>query len=156
MLSSRTVIGIVVGSVIAGIGAYALITSFGVQEVNFDDTWQPGESMTYRFYSPKLVERQWVNFTGDTFTVKLKSPEGGLQLPVDTYKNELSLQWNHETDGESILSVNNTGNSDLNVKGTINKLTEPIQITYHILVITAGVVIIGFSAGFSVRKPKGF
>jgi len=35
-------------------------------------------------------------------------------------------------------------------------MIDPIQITYHIMVIIGGVVILGFSAGFSVRKPKGF
>ena len=35
-------------------------------------------------------------------------------------------------------------------------LNDPIQITYHIMVIIGGVVILGFSAGFSIRKPKGF
>ena len=33
---------------------------------------------------------------------------------------------------------------------------DPLFFTYSILVIIAGIVIIGFSAGFSAKKPKGF
>ena len=155
MLSTRTIIGIVVGSAIIAIGVYALITSFGVHQVDFDDTYSPGESTTYQFFAP-IHSKQWINITGDTFNVYLKSPRGGLQISEEEYKKELSIEWIHLLDGESILKLNNTGNSDLNAKGYFTVITEPIQTTYHILVITAGVVIIGFSAGFSVRKPKGF
>jgi hypothetical protein len=155
MLSIRTTIGIIVGSAIIAIGTYALVTSFGLQQVNFDDTFPPGESTTYQFFAP-ASSNQWLNLTGDTFQVRVRSPEGGLQIPSDEYKNELSIQWTHLVDGISIIKLNNTGNSDLNAKGFFTILTEPIQIIYHILVITTGVVIIGFSAGFSVRKPRGF
>lgn len=155
MFSARTIIGIIVGGAIIGIGVYALVTSFGLQEIKFDDTYLPGESTIYQFYAPR-DSKQEVNFTGDTFRVDLRSPEGGIQVEDDEYKEKLSIEWTHLTDGTTILKLNNTGNSDLNAKGTFTKLTEPIQITYHILVITAGVIIIGFSAGFSVRKPKGF
>jgi len=33
---------------------------------------------------------------------------------------------------------------------------DPLFLTYHILVIIAGIVVIGFSAAFTVRKPRGF
>lgn len=155
MLSTRTIIGIVVGSVITAIGVYALITSIGLQQVDFDDTFSPGESTTYRFFAP-IHSKQWINITGDTFMVDLRTPRGGIQINDQEYKKELSVEWFHLEDGESILKLNNTGNSALNAKGYFTILTDVIQTTYHILVITAGVVIIGFSAGFSVRKPKGF
>lgn len=155
MLNSRTIIGIVVGSAIVAIGVYALITSFGLQKVDFDDTFSPGESTTYRFYAP-MHSKQWINITGDTFRVDLKTPRGGIQIQDQEYKNELSIEWVHLEDDQSILKLNNTGNSELNAEGYFTVETEAIQSTYHILVITAGVVIIGFSAGFSVRKPRGF
>jgi hypothetical protein len=156
MLSPRTLIGIIVGSAIIGIGGYSLVTSFGLQQVNFDDTFEPGEFTTYRFFAPASTT-QSVQLTGDTFYVKLNSPEGGLQIaPAEKHVDELSIEWNHLIDGESILRLNNTGNSALNAQGYFTIVTDPIQITYHLLVITAGVVIIGFSAGFSVRKPRGF
>ncbi len=155
MLRTRTIIGIVVGSAIIGIGGYALVTSFGLQQVNFDDTFSPGESTTYQFFAP-ASSRQWINITGDTFHVDLRTPAGGIEIKEEDHSKELSVQWVHLVDGESTLRLQNTGSSDLNAKGYFTILTDPIQITYHILVITAGVIIIGFSAGFSVRKPRGF
>ncbi len=155
MLSTRTIIGIVVGSVIIAIGSYALVTSFGLQTVNVDDTFEIGESMSYSFSAPK-GSTHYLNITADTFDVDLRSPRGGIQIINEHFKNELTIQWIHLEDGETKLKVNNTGASKLNLSGYFTILTDPIQITYHLLVIISGVVIIGFSAGFSVRKPRGF
>ena len=74
----------------------------------------------------------------------------------EKFKKELTVEWIHLADGETKLKVNNTGASKLNISGYFTILTDPSQITYHLLVIISGVVIIGFSAGFSVRKPRGF
>ena len=155
MLSTRTIIGIVVGSVIIAIGSYALVTSFGLTTVNLDDTFQVGESTSYSFSAPE-GSKHYLNITADSFEVFLRSPSGGLQIKDEQFKRELTFEWVHLEDGESRLKVNNTGNSELNIKGYMTILTDPIQITYHLLVIISGVVIIGFSAGFSIRKPRGF
>jgi hypothetical protein len=155
VLSKRTIIGIVVGSAISAIGVYALFTSFGLQTVNVDDTFQVGETASYSFSAPKST-KNFINITADSFEVFLRTPRGGLQINDEQYKKELSIEWVHLMDGESRFKVQNTGDSELNIQGYFTILTDPIQITYHILVITAGVVIIGFSAGFSVRKPRGF
>jgi len=155
VLSTRTIIGIVVGSAISAIGIYALFTSFGLQTVNVDDTFQVGESTSYSFSAPQ-GSKQYLNITADSFEVFLKTPRGGLQITDEQFKRELTVEWVHLLDGETRLKILNTGDSQLNISGYFTILTDPIQITYHILVITAGVVIIGFSAGFSVRKPRGF
>ena len=155
MLSVRTIIGIVVGGAITAIGVYALITSLGIQQGEVEDTYSLGEPTTYQFYAPK-GSKQWINITGDTFSLDLTSPLGGLQVNKQDYKEKLTIEWVHIVDGESILKLQNTGNSDLNAKGYFTIETESIFITYHILVIIAGIVIIGFSGGFSVRKPRGF
>lgn len=155
MLSTRTIIGIVIGGAIIAIGSYALVTSFGLQTVNVDDTFQVGESTSYSFSAPKGT-KHFLNITADSFEVFLRSPSGGLQIKDEQFKRELTFEWVHLEDGESRLKVNNTGNSELNIKGYMSIFTDPIQITYHLLVIISGVVIIGFSAGFSVRKPRGF
>jgi len=155
VLSTRTIIGIVVGSAISAIGIYALFTSFGLQTVNVDDTFQVGESTSYSFSAPQ-GSKQYLNITADSFEVFLRTPRGGLQITDEQFKRELTVEWVHLLDGETRLKILNTGDSQLNISGYFTILTDPIQITYHILVITAGVVIIGFSAGFSVRKPRGF
>ena len=155
MLSTRTIIGIVIGGAIIAIGSYALVTSFGLQTVNVDDTFQVGETTSYSFSAPKGT-KHFLNITADSFEVNLSSPRGGLQIIDEQFKRELTVEWIHLQDGETKLKVNNTGASKLNISGYLTILTDPIQITYHLLVIITGVVIIGFSAGFSVRKPRGF
>ncbi len=155
MLRTRTIIGIVVGSVIIAIGSYALVTSFGLQTVNVDDTFEIGETTSYSFSAPK-GSKNFLNITADSFEVNLKSPRGGIQINDEKFKKELTVEWIHLEDGETKLKVNNTCASKLKISGYFTKLTDPIKITYHLLVIISGVVIIGFSAGFSVRKPRGF
>ena len=155
MMDKRTAIGIVVGSIIIAIGLYALVTSFGIQNVPVNETFATGETTTYQFDAP-IHSKQYLNFTGTSFDLSLKSPRGGLQIQEQNYKNELSVEWVHLIDGRSTLKMTNTGDSDVIVQGTLQVLTDPIQFTYHIIVIIGGIVILGFSAGFSIRKPKGF
>jgi hypothetical protein len=155
MLNKRTAIGIGVGSVIIAIGLYSLVISFGLQTVKVDETFGVGESTSYQFTAP-IHAKQFLNVTGNSFNLSLASPRGGLQVPEQGYKNNLSLEWVHLIDGKSNVIIKNTGDSELGISGTLQVLTDPIQITYHIVVITAGIVIIGFSAGFSIRKPRGF
>ena len=155
MLSKRTSIGLGVGGAITAIGIYALVTSFGLQTVEVDETFEVGEFTKYRFTAPAHATQR-LDITGKAFHVKLSSPEGGLRIPGENYKNELSLEWVHLTIGESVVEIQNTGDSELQIVGTLEILTDPIEFTYHILVIISGLVIIGFSAGFSVRKPSGF
>jgi len=153
--SKLTIIGIIVGGIIAGIGAYALLTSFGVHTIQVDDTFEIGQGETYTLDAPAHYE-QILNVTGDTFDLSLKSPGTGLQIPLTSHKDHVSLAWIHLKDGQSIFKVQNTGSSELEVVGIVNVSNDPILFTYHIMVIIAGLVIIGFSAGFSTRKPKGF
>ena len=155
MLSTRTGIGLAVGIAVTGIGLFALITSLGLQSTEVNDTYGVGEYTKYRFTAPAHA-KQYLEINGTSFHVTLVSPGDGLQIPGVTHKNDISIEWVHLVDGESVLEIQNTGDSELHVSGTLQFLTEFIQITYHIMVITAGLVIIGFSAGFSIRKPKGF
>lgn len=155
MLSKRTIIGLGVGGAIIAIGLYSLITSLGVQTTEVNDTFEIGDTANYRFYAPQGT-KQFLEINGTSFRVTLESPPGGLQIRNETFQDELSIEWVHLEDGESKLSITNTGDSQLHVMGTLSYITEFIQITYHIMVIIAGVIIIGFSAGFSLRKPQGF
>ena len=44
----------------------------------------------------------------------------------------------------------------MTVKGTALISSDLIHTAYHGMVIISGIVILGFSAGFSKRKPRGF
>ncbi len=154
MLTRTTIIGIGIGSVIAAIGIYALITSFGLQTVTETDTVSVGKSTSYQFDAPKS-SHQHFKVTGEKFHVKLQTPSNGIQKDED-FKKEITFDWFVLADGKNKIDIQNLGSTDLTVNVTFSTYTDPILITYHIMVLTAGVVIIGFSAAFSVRKPKGF
>ena len=155
MFTKRTIIGTIVGGAILVLGLVSLIMSFGLQTVEINDTFGIGEGTSYRFVAPEHSEQN-IKITGETFDVTLSTPAGGLQIPRTEHKKEVTFQWFHLADGESKLEIQNTGQQELHVTGTVQISTDPIYYTYHVLVMISGIVIIGFSAGFSIRKPRGF
>ena len=155
MISKRTVIGIAVWSVIVAIGIVSLITLFGIQTIQVDETFGLGESTSYRLNAPNHTP-QTMKITGNTFNVTLSSPGGGLHIPLTTHKNEVTFDWVHLADGTSRIDIQNTGDSEVRVVATFQASTDPIFFTKAILVITSGLVIMGFSLAFSIRKPRGF
>lgn len=156
MFTKRTIIGTIVGAAIIALGLGSLIMAFGLQIVEIDDKYGIGEGTSYKFNAPESSEQN-VKIVGESFDITLKTPADGLQIPEPTeHKKEVTFQWFHLEDGESKLEIQNTGQSELYVTGTVQISTDPIYYTYHVLVMISGIVIIGFSAGFSIRKPRGF
>lgn len=154
MLTRTTVIGIGIGGVIAAIGIYALITSIGLQTITATETVSVGKSTTYQFDAPKSSHQNF-KVTGEKFHIKLQTPGDGIQKDED-FKNEVAFDWYVLQEGKNKIEIHNLGPTDLTVSVKFSTYTEAILITYHIMVLTAGIVIIGFSAAFSVRRPKGF
>ena len=155
MLSKRTIIGLVVGSIIIGLGGYSLVLHIGTITVNEDYVVVVGDSVTYTIPAPKDTQ-QHMRIVGDAFDLRLASPENGLQIPNTSYKDEKVLDWTHFEDGETKILVQNTGNTELSITGELIRSSDPIWFTYDLMVVISGVVIIGFSMGFTLRKPKGF
>ena len=156
MLSKRTIIGLVVGTAIIAIGGYSLLTHIGPLTVYEDYTVAIGDSMSYTIPAPNHTP-QHMKIFGDAFDLKLESPSTGLQIPnMTSYQNELILDWIHLADGDTRIFIQNTGNSELSITGELIRTSDPIWFTYDLMVITSGMVIIGFSMGFTLRKPKGF
>ena len=154
MLSKFTIAGIGIGAVIIAIGAYALVTSIGLQTVKLDEKIDVTKSATYQFLAPKSSHQNF-KVSGEKFHVKLTTPGDGIQKDED-FKNEITFDWYVLQEGTNKIVITNAGQTELHVVGTFQKNTDPLLFTYHFMVITAGVVIIGFSAAFTVRKPKGF
>ena len=154
MLSKKTVIGIGVGAVITAIGVASLILSFGMQTQSIQETVDVGKSTVYKFQAQNHFH-EMLNVTGGSFHVKLKTPSTGLQVDED-FKKEISLDWYSLEDGQHRINVTNTGDSNLKVVGTLEFINDPILFTYHAVVAIAGIIIIGISAGFTMRKPRGF
>ena len=156
MLNKYTIIGLVAGCIISGIGVISFTDSLltPIEKMEFNDVFQPGEKTTFPFSAPK-DSKHYLTIEGDSFTVKVKSPGSDEQIDLDL-KNEANLSWTTTIDGENIIFIENTGKSELIVNGTLEKSRDPLFFTYHILVIIAGIVIIGFSTAFTARKPRGF
>ena len=155
MLSKRTIIGFIVGAVIIGIGVVSLVNHIGPLTIDENYTVEIGESISYTIPAP-IGTSQIMNISGEAFDLALQSPGEGYQIPNTSYKKELNLNWEHSEDGETKLKIQNTGNSELIITGKLVRSSEPIWFTYDLMVIISGMVIIGFSMGFTLRKPKGF
>ena len=155
MISKRTIIGLIVGSAIIAIAGASLIIHIGTITINENYVVEVGDSALYTIPAP-IHTPQSMTITGDTFDLKLQSPGDGLQIPLTSYKKELPLDWTHLEDGESIIQIQNTGNTELSITGVLIRSSDPIWFTYDLMVIISGMVIIGFSMGFTLRKPKGF
>ena len=152
MLNKYTIVGLIAGCIISGLGVMSMIDFLAnpIDVMDFDD----GESTTFVFQAPEN-SLQKIMITGDSFDVKVSIPDNVARFD-DSYKNEADVSWANTISGENIIKIQNTGNSELNAKGTLEKSRDPLFLTYHILVIIAGTVVIGFSAAFTARKPRGF
>jgi hypothetical protein len=155
VLTKRTIIGIIIGSIIIAIGAVALIQHLGLVTINENYIVAIGDSTFYTIPAPANT-LQSMKILGDTFDLKLESPGNGLQIPTTSFKNEKLIEWIHSESGESKIKIQNTGNKELQITGVLIKSYDPIWFTYDVMVIISGMVIIGFSMGFTLRKPKGF
>ena len=125
-----------------------------VDVMEFDDDFGVGESTIFSFQAPEN-SFQTLTIIGDTFDVKILTSDEKNNID-NSYKNKADISWVNTVSGENIIKIQNTGQSELNAKGTLEKSRDPLFLTYHILVIIAGIVVIGFSAAFTVRKPRGF
>ena len=154
MLSKRTIVGIVVGSGLIAIGVGAIFFDIGFKTHLVNETFAIGESTSYQITANEHA-KQHMKITGEKFNLKLSSP-GDLQIPKTSYSKEVVLDWTHLKDGMTVINLQNTGSSELKVEATLETTVDPIAFSHHVIVIISGMIIIGFSMGFSLRKPKGF
>ena len=156
MLSKRTIIGLIFGIAIITLGAASLIQHTGLHTDDFQDIIEVGSPASYTIPAPNHTP-QHMMITGDAFDLKLSSPSTGLQIPnMTSHKDELKLDWVHLADGETKIQIQNTGNTELEITGVIITSYQPEIFTLDLMVMITGVIIIGFSLGFTLRKPKGF
>ena len=155
MLSKKTIIGLIAGIAIITIGGASLILHIGVHTADFQDVIEVGAPVHYTIPAP-IHTPQSMTITGDAFDLILESPADGLQIPKTSYKNELKLDWTHTVDGETKIQIQNTGKTELEITGVITTSYKPEIITLDFMVLITGVLVIGFSMGFTLRKPKGF
>ena len=155
MLSKKTIIGIIVGSLIIALGVGSIIVHIGTLTINENYLVEYGDGISYTIPAPANTP-QSMKIVGNSFDVNLVSPGDGLQILNKSFTEEAKLDWTHDEDGETKIKIQNTGNTELEITGVLIRSSDPIWFTYDLMVIITGVVIIGFSMGFTLRKPKGF
>lgn len=156
MLTRRTVIGIVAGAAIIGLATASMIIDLTGGPLEITETYGPGESTSYQI-SGDAGAAHTIRVTGERFEMELTAPgEGGAAVPNTEFAGEHTIEWTQEEAGRTHIVVRNTGGNDVVVYGTLDITLDPIRFAYHLVVITSGVVIIGFSLAFSLKKPRGF
>jgi len=156
VLDKRTIIGLVVGSLIIALGAYSLLSNIGPTiAVNEHFVVEVGDPILFTIPAPDHAP-QSMTITGDSFNVTLASPGAGLQIQEKPHKGEVTLDWIHLKDGETKIEILNTGKTELEITAETIQTPNPIGFTFDLMVIISGMVILGFSLGFTLRRPKGF
>jgi len=156
VLNKYTIIGLIVGCIISGLGTVSMIDSFvnPIETIQTNDTFGIGDSDKIGFNAP-ANSFQTLTITGDTFDVKILTTDEKNNID-NSYSDKETFSWTNMVSGENVIQIQNTGKSEFNISGTFEVSQDPLFLTYHILVIIAGIVVIGFSAAFTVRKPRGF
>jgi len=156
VLNKYTIIGLIVGCIISGLGTVSMIDSLvnPIETIQTNDTFGIGDSDKIGFNAP-ANSFQTLTITGDTFDVKILTTDEKNNID-NSYRNKETFSWTNMVSGENVIQIQNTGKSEFNISGTFEVSQDPLFLTYHILVIIAGIVVIGFSAAFTVRKPRGF
>ena len=134
MLNKYTIIGLIAGCIISGLGVASMIDFLvnPIDVMNFDDDFGVGESTIFVFQAPESSLQKLV-ITGDSFDVKISVPDNVAKFD-NSYKNTADLSWVNTISGENVIKIQNIGNSELNAKGTLEKSRDPLFLTYHILV----------------------
>ena len=153
--SRLTVIGVIAGSIIIGVGAASLVLHLGPIEIYEQHHIMAGEAASYLIPAPEGTA-QSMSITGDRFNVTLSSPGPGLQVDNTEYRGEAVLSWTHAESGDTAIQIRNTGSGSLAVEPDIIRTADPVWIAFDFMVVISGIIIIGFSMGFAVRRPRGF
>ena len=156
MLNKFTIVGLIIGSIVSILGASSMVSSLSSpSEIQEDSaTFGIGDMDKIQFNAPEN-SFQSLTVTGDSFDIKITTPDSSNDVD-QSFKNKASFSWTTGTSREITIIIQNTGNSEFTEDYRFELQRDPLFFTYSILVIIAGIVIIGFSAGFSAKKPKGF
>ena len=156
MLNKLTIIGIIIGSGSSILGAASMVTSLNSPNEIQEDTatFGVGGLDKINFNAPENSS-QSLTVTGASFDIKITTPDSSNDVDA-SFKDKASFSWTSNTAGQTIIAIQNTGDSEFTENYKFELARDPLFFTYSVLVIIAGVVVIGFSAGFSAKKPKGF
>ncbi len=155
MFSTRTIIGIAVGAVIVGVPLVSLVVDLTGGPLVISEEYGIGETASYSITGDEGATHS-MTITADRFQLKLESPGEGFSIPSSEFEDFHSMEWVHQESGRTLIQIQNIGEDVMNIDATLEISEDPLWFAYRLVVITTGVIIIGLSLGFSVRKPRGF
>ena len=105
MLNKYTIIGLIVGCVISGLGVASMIDSFvnPIEIRQTNDTFGIGDSDKIRFNAP-ANSFQTLTITGDTFDVKILTTDEKNNID-NSYSDEAIFSWTNTVSGENVILV---------------------------------------------------
>ena len=117
MLNKYTIVGLIAGGIISGLGVISMIDFLAnpVDVMDFDDDFGVGESTIFSFQAPEN-SFQTLTIIGDTFDVKILTSDEKNNID-NSYKNKADISWTNTVPGENVIKIQNTGNSELNAQG---------------------------------------
>lgn len=155
MITVRTAIGIAVGAIIIGLATASMIVDLTRGPLEITEEVDVGMSTTYQI-NGETGANHTIAVTGDRFQMEFRYPANQSDVSQTEHKDMHTVEWVQDQAGRTIIVIKNVGADSLMVDGVFSVAADPIFLAYHLIVITSGVVIIGFSMGFSLRKPRGF
>ena len=152
MRPRRAIIGTAIGAVILSLGAASFVANLGLREFAIDETYAPGEIiLPYDLTAPEGTV-QSLTITAESFDIAMSTPERGEER--FSHEGSHDMEWVHGPSGRSVLEID--GDGEVTVRGTLRAETDWIFIAYDAFVMISGLIIMGFSAGFGKRRPRGF
>ncbi|MDR3782493.1 MAG: hypothetical protein P4K92_04210, partial [Candidatus Nitrosotalea sp.] len=127
MLSKKNVLGIAIGLVGIILGTFFLIQDLMSNVHDVNDVVDTGKSDIFSFDALQHYH-EFLNVTGNSFHVILKSPQDGLQVNHD-FTNIVNFDWFSLHNGKHFINITNTGDSVLHVTGKLQAVTNPMIFT---------------------------
>jgi len=129
VLNKYTIIGLIVGCIISGLGVASMIDSFAnpIEIRQTNDTFGIGDSDKIRFNAP-ANSFQTMTITGDTFDVKILTTSEKNNID-NSYRDKATFSWTNTVSGENVIQIQNTGQSEFNISGTFQLSRDPLFLT---------------------------
>ena len=126
MLNKFTIIGLIAGCIISAIGGISLADSIlsPVEKMEFNDMFVAGEKTTFTFSAPKDSKHMLV-IEGNSYDVTVQTPDS-MKTPNLIEKDKATLSWTSISDGENKIFIENKGNSELVISGSLEKSRDPL------------------------------
>jgi hypothetical protein len=137
------------GAAFIVIGIAASIYANTAVAVSLDGTVKPGLADEL---SPDMNVGNTASMQvkGSTFDIQVKDPDGSIvtsQKDLSNFTYELTAS----KAGEYRIAIQNTGNQDVQITGTAQTKSSPLEFSGSLMLVVTGIIVIGLSLRFRGR-----